>query len=185
MVPACYKCPFEGQIYEFNIDSTKPVCACQVDEWKSAAGKCINQEFTGKFTEGNSQYSESIASQITYNAVETESADGLWTVSPQQHSSGTIQYYYLDAAVGCTEFGDVQKCQLLANLCVMQMYASGVICDLYRDTVQQSTAELADPDYYADKGFKKGVMPWLFYEENALQVIQKPNRVQFRASFSY
>lgn len=28
-------------------------------------------------------------------------------------------------------------------------------------------------------------MPWLYYEENGMQVIQKPNRVKFRASFSY
>ena len=28
-------------------------------------------------------------------------------------------------------------------------------------------------------------MPWLYYEENGLVVINKPNRVKFRASFSY
>ncbi len=44
-----------------------------------------------------------------------------------------MQYYYLDAAVGCTEFKNVQKCQLLANLCVLQMYNSdSVVCKLYK-----------------------------------------------------
>ena len=79
-----------------------------------------------------------MASQITYNSVETESSGGIWTVSPQTHTSGAIQYYYLDAAVGCTEFGDVQKCQLLANMCVMQMYVKSTVCDLYKDTVEKN-----------------------------------------------
>ena len=82
-VSSCYRCPFEGQIYEFNIDTTKPVCACKVPEWKVAGEECVSEAFTKNFTEGNSQYSESIASQITYNSVETESASGDWTVSPQ------------------------------------------------------------------------------------------------------
>ena len=103
--------------------------------------------------------------------METESSNGVWTNSPQTHTSGAIQYYYLDAAVGCTEFGDVSKCQLLANLCVMQMYVKSVVCDLYKDTVAANPNAEAYPDYYTDKGFKKGVMPWLYYEENALSVI--------------
>ena len=43
---------------------------------------------------------------------------------------------------------------------------------------------LAYPDYYVDDGFKMR-MPWLYYEQNGLAVIEKPNRVKFRASFSY
>lgn len=47
-----------------------------------------------------------------------------------------MQHYYLDAAVGCAEFKDVQKCQLLANLCVLQLYnTASVVCSLYRDIV--------------------------------------------------
>ena len=65
----------------------------------------------------------------------------------------------------------MQKCQLLANMCVMQMYVKSTVCDLYKDTVEKNDQGEAYPDYYKDKGFKRGVMPWLYYEENALSVI--------------
>ena len=50
--------------------------------------------------------------------------------------------------------------------------------------MDQLPNELAYPDYYIDNGYKVG-MPWLYYEENALSVIEKERRVKFRASFSY
>ena len=50
----------------------------------------------------------------------------------------------------------------------MQMYTKGVICDLYQDTVEANPAAEAYPTYYTDKGFKKGVMPWLYYKEDPL-----------------
>ena len=56
-------------------------------------------------------------------------------------------------------------------MCVMQMYVKSTVCDLYKDTVEKNDQGEAYPDYYKDKGFKRGVMPWLYYEENALSVI--------------
>ena len=58
------------------------------------------------------------------------------------------------------------------------------MCDLYRRTVEALPNNLAYPDYYIDNGFKMR-MPWLYYEENAMAVIEKERRVKFRASFSY
>ena len=90
-------------------------------------------------------------------------------MSPNTLNSGTIQYYYLDAAVGCAEFKDVQKCQLLANLCVLQLYNSAAeVCALYKNIVETlpDDTELAYPEYYIDDGFKMR-MPWLYYEQNA------------------
>ena len=56
----------------------------------------------------------------------------------------------------------------MANLCVMQMYAKGTICNLFRATVASNPRDLAYPEYYDDAGFKRGALPWLYYEENAL-----------------
>ena len=78
-----------------------------------------------------------------------------------------MQYYYLDAAVGCTKFKDVKKCQLLANLCVLQLYnEDAVACKLYKDTM--NTLGTENIEYYNNEGFKEGNMPWLYYSgENA------------------
>jgi len=36
--------------------------------------------------------------------------------------SGTFDYYYLEAAVGCQKHKITKSCQTLANLCVLQLY---------------------------------------------------------------
>ena len=84
-----------------------------------AADRCVSDIFTERFTVSTSPFAESYANQVSYGAIETQSGDGTWSLSTFAHQSGTLQYYYMDAAVGCTTFKDVQKCQLLANLCVL------------------------------------------------------------------
>ena len=161
------------------MNTQPPTCECNANEgYVPAAGKCLKEDLTEGFDSSNAQL-------ISYSAIETLSSDGIWSVSPNTHNSGTFQYFYLDAAVGCVTFNDVQKCQLLANLCVLQLYNSASeACDLYRKTVEALPNNLAYPDYYIDNGFKMR-MPWLYYEENAMAVIEKERRVKFRASFSY
>jgi hypothetical protein len=117
-VPACFPCPFEGQIYDYN--TIPPSCVCSTTaNFITAADQCLNLDFTAAYTNANSQYSNSRANQISYSSIETRNSNGDFSISSITHNSGTIQHYYLDAAVGCTEFLDVQKCQLLANLCVL------------------------------------------------------------------
>ncbi len=166
MVSYCAPCPYEGQIYNLNTDPV--TCECDVNAgYTAAAGRCLNRQFTTAYDSPQSEYSASRANQISYSAIETQAADGTWSVSPNTLNSGTIQYYYLDAAVGCTEFNDIQKCQLLANLCVLQLYNSAAeVCALYKNIVENLPNELAYPEYYVDQGYKMS-MPWLYYEENA------------------
>ena len=60
----------------------------------------------------------------------------------------------------------MKKCQLLANLCVLQLYNTDTVaCKLYKDLVANITdpTSLAYPENYNDDGFKIG-MPWLYYE---------------------
>ena len=142
-------------------------------------------EETTKFTDANSEYSDSRAFQISYDSVETITG-GTITTAPLTATSGTIQYYYLDAAVGCDVYKDIKKCQLLANLCVLQLYDSQTeVCKLYKDIVKELPDELPYPEYYPDPGFKMS-MPWLYYEEQPRGAIaSKAKRVQFRASFEY
>ena len=79
----------------------------------------------------------------------------------------------------------MKKCQLLANLCVLQLYnEDATVCRLYKDAVSKLNGSVQP--YYEDAGFKNGPMPWLFYEStNARSVIEKPEKVKFRTSFDY
>lgn len=162
-VPACVRCPFEGQVYNRNTDDNVSVCECDARTYVPAAGICIPAADAQRFTRDNSEFSTDVAYTISYSFIETKSSTG-YTISPQSASSGTIQYYYLDAAVGCDEYRDVKKCQLLANLCVLQLYdPQAVVCKLYKDIVEKLDAGQAYPENYPDEGFQIG-MPWLFYE---------------------
>ena len=113
------------------------VCICDArNNWVKAADTCLRADIAEEFTAADSEFAVSRANQISYGAIETQSSDGLWTLSPNTHNSGTIQHYYLDAAVGCTQFKDVQKCQLLANLCLLAMYnTNNEVCALYKELV--------------------------------------------------
>ena len=153
-INACQPCPHEGQSYDYL--QTIPVCVCdEASGWVTAADGCLLQSITTRFTDANSEYAESRANQISYSSIETRTGPGTdWAISAITHNSGTIQYYFLDAAVGCTQLKDVQKCQLLANLCVLMLYnPNSEVCALYKDTVAE-LPDLAYPDFYSDDGFK-------------------------------
>ena len=89
-----------------------PVCVCDLNQGYLPAGdQCLLEEDTLAFTAATSQYAESRANQISYGSIETRTSTGAnWSISSITHNSGTIQYYYLDAAVGCTVYKNIQKC---------------------------------------------------------------------------
>ena len=89
MVSACYYCPYEGQIYDRNTQSEVPTCECIETEYTPAAGKCIKNEDAVKFTDPQSEYSDSRAFQISYDSVETISG-GTITTAPLTATSGSI-----------------------------------------------------------------------------------------------
>jgi len=57
---------------------------------------------------------------------------------------------------------------------------------LYKDALAKQQEGLAYESFYNNQGYKQGPMPWLFYlGENAKSILEKPEKVQFRASFDY
>jgi hypothetical protein len=67
-----------------------------------------------------------------------ESSENSGTLTRFPFASGTIQYLYYDAALGCYNNGDPQKCQTLANLCVLVLYDETTnICKQFKDIVQK------------------------------------------------
>ena len=47
--------------------------------------------------------------------------------------SDTIQYFYLKSAFKCMKEQDIKSCQILANICVLQLYdLQTVPCQLYK-----------------------------------------------------
>ena len=147
-VTNCTPCPYEGQVY--NYLTVPPSCECDVNKgYVRAADRCVPETFTEQFTVSTSPFSESFANQVSYSAIETQTGDGTWSLSTFAHQSGTLQYYYMDAAVGCTTFKDVKKCQLLANLCVLQVYnEDAVVCKLYKDALSKQNDGIAYEEYY-------------------------------------
>jgi hypothetical protein len=70
--------------------------------------------------------------------VNYESSENQGTLTRFPFASGTIQYLYYDAALGCQQYGDPQKCQMLANLCVLVLYDESTnICKQFKDIVSK------------------------------------------------
>jgi hypothetical protein len=107
----CDVCPNEGELYT---PTTIPwSCACLTANYTSSHGKCLlNTDVNAVRT----NYPLENARTINYDYVET-SSDSLGQVTVV--ISDTYNYLYYDAAVGCQEYGNPQKCQVLANLCVL------------------------------------------------------------------
>ena len=125
-----------------------------------------------------------------------ESSENAGTLTRFPFASGTIQYLYFDAALGCYNNGDPQKCQTMANLCVLVLYDETTnICKQFKDIVQKWNGKSAasiipsgtqpiQKPFYKDQNWKDG-LPWLYYDRSATEVLFEPKRVKFRASFGY
>jgi len=98
----------------------------------------------------SSAYPQASAISINYYYVETEGSDTLSQVSIS--ISDTFSYLYNDAAVGCNVYQDPQKCQMLANLCVLQLYYErAIVCQLFQAIVDSKT--IMTNSYYNDQGW--------------------------------
>jgi len=99
-------------------------------------------------------------------------------------NSDTFSHLYYKAAVGCAVYSNPNQCQVLANLCVLQLYdEQTIVCELYKDTVDQASAPRAN-SFYNDNGWKEGI-PWLFYERATDIILYESKRVKMRVSFGY
>lgn len=110
-------------------------------------------------------YSSTNAINVIYNSNQNSQGIGTYSIS----SSSTFSYYYVKAANDCLFNNLVQGCQILANMCVMQLYNQmTVVCQLYNYIA--SLRPLANSSVQ-DSGWKQN-MAWLLYGRTSSQVLQ-------------
>ncbi|OMJ90235.1 hypothetical protein SteCoe_7436 [Stentor coeruleus] len=86
-------------------------------------------------------------------------------------SSATYAYFYYKAADDCGNRESVKGCQILANLCVLNLYyENNIQCKLYKKIAALKLKVSAS----IDSGWKED-MAWLFYERSAKAVLENEN----------
>jgi hypothetical protein len=121
----CIACP-KGKIYDTT--STPWRCACDLSNQVAAGGECISIADSQFIT---NSYPINIANSLTFENVETSNSnvDSTLTIA----NSDTFDYLYLKSAHQCLESLDNKSCQVLANLCVLQLYdTTNPVCSLYQ-----------------------------------------------------
>jgi meckelin len=142
-----YKCQYCPDPYmTMSYASSAYTCSCSVSYTKvglSTVGEesCVLTSLASTFT-GKA----STAYVVSFGSVSV--------------SSIIFQHYFIKSAARCTYYGgpaDIQQCQTLANLCVLQMYdSSSDACDAFISAVEARTTTINDIN-----NFVKG-MPWLY-----------------------
>lgn len=150
----CVACPFPAMVY--NTQTTPWTCMCPSANWTSAANECVSVADQSQLANG---YPLEYARQITYHSV-LDINNQITTKSLSY--SDLYNYYYYYAAIGCWKENDPTKCQILANLCVLQLYnEQSTVCQFFEYLVEDTGKPLAN-SYYNDKGWVDG-LPWLYY----------------------
>ena len=97
-------------------------------------------------------------------------ADNIRVRPSGEFTSDVFSTHFVDAAVGCITQKNPTKCQVLANLCVLQMYdSSSAACIIFNWLKDKNTSQVtkkgADPDW------KRG-LPWLTYSNSASTLLK-------------
>ena len=158
-------------------------CQCKED-FVNAGDTCV-LEAERKALADNEWIIEDFQNRVTYYdiwSLETgaSGADDVKTVV-----SDVFDYLYIQSAVGCMNDGNPQKCQSLANLCVLQLYDELTIaCKLFQYLqMNQFTTESSQVDFYNDSGWRKD-LPWLYYDRSPQEVIKEQDPINLVVSFS-
>ena len=116
---------------------------------------------------------------MEYNNVQQVGRDGS---STEAFTSDVFKHYYFQSAVGCRENNDQRMCQVLANLCVLQLYNERTIaCKLFRD-LQKEGRISAQGRFYQDDDWKAG-LPWLYYDQTPQAVFKDATPPDLTVSF--
>lgn len=120
----CIACP-PGKNYD---TTTNPwTCKCDLTTYVAAGDTCISIADSQFIT---TNYPVNVAKSLTFNNEEKENKDVDGTIAIA--NSDTIDYLYLKSGYECLRYSNVQSCQALANLCVLQLYdVNNPICKLY------------------------------------------------------
>ncbi len=124
-VYSCKACP-SGQKYDKTTIPWK--CTCEIALQVAAGDECVLLADSKFITDA---YPVNAAKSLTYNNQETSNlrVDSTFTIA----SSDTIDYLYLKSAYHCLSSLDTKNCQILANLCVLQLYdQNNPVCKLYQ-----------------------------------------------------
>ena len=156
----CEACPSAGMNRTQENDY---VCQCE-STYTASGPVCL---LSAALQPIEAQYPLAQAHQVTYTEHESSTGEGTYSISV----SDTFDYYYLQSANDCINYGTPQQCQALANLCVLQLYNGQTeACKLFKSLVKEAGVAVnpADPD----EGWKTG-MPWLYYLNNGKDVLKR------------
>ena len=169
----CEACPDPNQEW---VDQ---FCICK-DGYQEAGDTCITNAQRDElldrgFIEDGLEY------KIDYNNIKQVGREGVSSVTEE---SDVFKYYYLQSAVGCTVDQDLRQCQILANLCVLQLYNEKTIaCRLFKELQKAQTEASEQVPFYKDEGWRKD-LPWLYYTQTPAQVFNDAVPVDLTVSFS-
>jgi meckelin len=145
-VYACKPCPI-NKSYDTNRNPW--VCTCNMTDFITAGDSCVPISDSQYLT---SNYPINLAKSLTFTFQETIdiNVDGTLTIA----SSDTFDYLYLKSAYSCIKGADPENyksCQVLANLCVLQMYDfNSPVCKLYTYISNMKPA-IASTEYFIFK----------------------------------
>jgi len=121
---ACKPCD-NGKIYDRNRNPWE--CVCDLSKYISAGDICIPLSDSLLLT---TTFPLNTAKSLTFTLAET--TDPLQDSVISVASSDTIEYLYLKSGYKCLIESDIESCNALANICVLQMYdKENSACSLY------------------------------------------------------
>lgn len=146
-------------------------CVCETAGFEQQSTLCVNSTL---YTETISNvYSISTSNEVRYTNVISETTNSGTGIASQ---SNTFEYLLPQAIFECVNYQYYKQCQILANLCVLQMYSeSSAPCEALQNLANNTSAQ--QNDFYTDPGWKQG-LPWLYYLNSGDQVLYNRNRVK-------
>jgi hypothetical protein len=123
-------------------------------------GSCISlTDFNSDFGKGYIQ--NQLANQITYYDFINKTD----TTKPLVETSDVFNTNFAQAALRCKIESDPKACQVLANLCVLQLYnEQSLACKLFNQIALDREDKNPKPNTFTELGWVPG-MPWLYYDQ--------------------
>jgi hypothetical protein len=109
----------------------------------------------------NSNEDKQISKMFYFDA---ESARGVKVTEPIIQTSDVFNQYFVESVVGCSKNRDPQKCQVLANLCVLSLYNENMLaCKKFKQVQAEVTESPTVKTEYDGADNWKSQMPWIYY----------------------